>query len=168
MLNIKNLVEILGDKAYEIGTLAYVKTIQPYLNKTSDKFKAKEYMIRSDLTKRNFTKRQQNIILLILNYSYSFGKEYAVFPKLQDFELCGVGRAKVRTELDKLVEMKVVQWDMDSNEFSISSPLEWEAPFHSGYRDIRTQEIFLINLRHKGIGWDKLVINLAKLTDKNK
>lgn len=116
-------------------------------------------MVRSDITKRNFTKRQQNILMFICNYSFTFGKESAIIPQLQDFEVCGISKTKVREELEKLLEMNVIKWDRESNRFSVIDPNDWSAPFHSGYKDMRTQEIFIVNSRDAGISLSKIIKN---------
>jgi hypothetical protein len=133
----------------------------------SPEFVGKELLIRSEILKRDFTKRQVNIVFMIFTFSFAYGKENALIPKLADFELCGVSKTLIKKELEKLEEIKVLTWDRDTNEFEINSPLIWEAPYHYGYSDIRSQELFLLNLKHANIDIDEIV-NAIKEEDLNR
>jgi hypothetical protein len=151
----------LGTKAYEIGTIGFVKNRKK--KHIPDKIVALEMMVRSEITKRNFTKRQQNILMFICNYSLTFGKRSAVIPQIQDFEVCGISKTKAREEIDKLVDMNVIDWNMDENRFSIKKPFEWNVPFHSGYRDMRTQELFFINFKDAKMSIEDLAEDVREL-----
>lgn len=111
-----------------------------------------ELLIRTEVLKHDFTKRQMNIISMIFQLSYYLGKSKAIIPKMMDFELCGISKIKVRSELQKLVEMKVVLWDEEENSFSINDPREWiGAKYHSGYNDNRAKDLFILNMKDMGI-----------------
>jgi Bacteriophage replication protein O len=113
---------------------------------------AMETLIRAEYAKRDFTKRQLKIIAMIFGLSYPFGKEWAVIPKMRDFELCGISKIKIRKELEVLIEMGVVEWKPEEHMFKITDPRNWTgAPYHSGYNDDRSRELFLINLKHADI-----------------
>lgn len=111
----------------------------------------KELMIRGEVLKRDFTKRQMNIISLIFSFSYYLGKERAVIPKMQDFELAGVSKVKIRNELLQLVEMDIIDWNEEDNTFAIKDIRGWKAKYHSGYNDERSTELFKLNLKDAGI-----------------
>lgn len=55
----------------------------------------------------NFSKRQRNILDLIIRMSYGCGKKSAVF-KYVDFELVGVYKADIKRELDYLSSVRVI------------------------------------------------------------
>lgn len=112
--------------------------------------KVKEILIRTETQKRDFTKRQLNILSTIIALSFNFGKETAVL-KPTDFSLTGVPAKKIAEELNKLISLKVIEWNKDFNEFKVTEPMTWEAPYHSHYDDKRSQELFFINLRHAGV-----------------
>ncbi|MFL6479342.1 MAG: replication protein [Bacillales bacterium] len=116
----------------------------------------KEVLIRTEILKRDFSKRQLSILSLIMTFSYFYGKDSAIIPKLKDFSLAGVSQTKITGELTKLVDMGVITWNRgkDTNEFAINDPTEWRTPYHSTYDDIRSRELFFLNLRHAGIPFD--------------
>jgi hypothetical protein len=134
---------------------------QTIFAEVSDKFRkpdilAKEALIRAELLKRDFTKRQLVILSFIGTFSYLYGKETAIVPKLKDFSIAGISPTKITDELTKLVEMGIITWERgkDTNEFAINDPREWQASYHSTYNDIRSRELFALNLKHAGVSPD--------------
>jgi hypothetical protein len=125
----------------------------------------KELLVRADFLKRDFTKRQLNILLFIWTFSFSYGKESALIPQLQDFELCGVSKTKVRKELNHLVDMNVIRWEEDggSNRFFINTPSEWNAVYHNNYSDMRSHELFTLNIIDSGWDVSKIFSKIEKL-----
>jgi hypothetical protein len=111
----------------------------------------KELLIRCEIIRRDLTKRQMNIITLIFTFSHYLGKERAVIPKMRDFEICGVSKIKARSELTKLVELNVLDWNEEENSFAIKDTKEWKAKYNSGYNDDRAWELFVLNLRDAGV-----------------
>jgi len=128
----------------------YKGVIDEYYKNRDTDVVMKEMLIRADFLKRDFTKRQLNILLFIQTFSFAYGKETALIPQLSDFELCGVSKTKVREELDKLVEMNVIE--NDGNNFKIKTPSEWRANYHKNYDDTRSKELFYLNVIDAG--WD--------------
>jgi hypothetical protein len=125
----------------------------------------KELLIKSDIQKRDFTKRQLNILSLIITFSYNYGKETAIL-KPTDFSLCGIPSKKIIGEINKLIELNVIKWDKDFNEFSIVEPRFWDnVPFHDHFDEKRSIELFLLNLRHAGIDVTEIIQELNKLED---
>jgi hypothetical protein len=116
----------------------------------------KEQLIRVEILKRDFTKRQMNILGFILVLSMAYGKEWAVIPRMKDFELAGISSIKIRSEIDQLVEKGVIKWNQEENLFSITNPREWTTKHHSGYSDSRIREVFIVNLKHSGVDFEKL------------
>jgi len=60
----------------------------------------------------NFTKRQLNIILLVIRLTYGCGRKYAVLRK-SDFEVAGIDKSDIKRELDLLVRSGVLIIDGD-------------------------------------------------------
>ena len=60
------------------------------------------------ILQRDFTKRQMNILCLILRLSVGTGKETANIPKKRMFELVGVDEHTANKELDWLARAKVI------------------------------------------------------------
>jgi hypothetical protein len=129
---------------------------------TNIEISAMETLIRAEYAKRDFTKRQLKIIAMIFSLSYPFGKDWAVIPKMRDFELAGISKIKIRKELDQLIDMGVVEWKPEENLFKITDPRKWTgAEYHSGYNDDRSRELFMINLKH-------LDIDITPILEKSK
>ncbi|MDY7043627.1 replication protein [Virgibacillus sp. M23] len=139
------------DQLYEQTIEKYIDYLTSHQRKLDKSLVFNSVMINTELLKRDFTKRQRSILVFIYNLSLSIGKERAIIPKLQDFELCGISKTKIKDELDKLIELNVISWDKDSNYFQIINPREWKAPYHQGYNDARSQALFLLNLDDAGI-----------------
>ena len=122
----------------------------------------KSFMIRGELLKRDFTKRQMTIIMFIFTFSYLYGKEFALIPKLQDFEICGISKTKIKSELRKLEEMNVVIWYQEENLFGINNPFEWETSYNAGFNDVRGKELFMLNLAHAGVDVSHIIEKIKR------
>lgn len=107
----------------------------------------RELMVRAEVLRRDFTKRQLNIISMILTFSYYAGKEKAIIPKMQDFEIAGISKIKIRNELIQLVEMNVIEWNEEENTFTFRDIRDWEVKYHSGYNHDRAIELFDLNVK---------------------
>lgn len=68
----------------------------------------------------NFSKRQAKIIAFISFLARQNNEGIAYIPKLSYFRNCGVGRNHIGRELDKLVKMKVINWNKDKMLFQIN------------------------------------------------
>lgn len=123
----------------------------------------KEMLIRAEIMKRDFTKRQLNILTIIYTYSFAYGKEEALIPKIMDFSLSGVGINKVKYELQALEEMDVIDWNRDKNLYRIKETIYWKVPYSSLYNDERTKELFFLNLKHAGVNVEPILEKLNKM-----
>jgi hypothetical protein len=110
-----------------------------------------QMLIHGEMLKRDFTKRQMNIICAILTLSYLLGKETAIVPKMRDWEIVGISKVKIRQELTQLVKMDVLHWEEEGNVFRIKDIREWKAKYHNGYNDERANELFALNIKDSGI-----------------
>ncbi|MEK8132928.1 replication protein [Paenibacillus filicis] len=75
--------------------------------------------IWDEIIRRDFTKRQKDILQFIIRLSYGCGRKSAFIAKLKDFSMCGVGKTNISKELIQLEINKVITWDRSGNEFSI-------------------------------------------------
>lgn len=125
-------------------------------------FTIKELLVRAEFLKRDFTKRQLKILSMIFTLSFQYGKEWALIPKMKDFELAGISKIKIRSEIDQLIDMKVIKWNQAENLFCITNPIEWTAPYHSGYSDERSRELFFLNLKHANIDVEEISKSLGE------
>lgn len=130
-------------------------------NKTME-FTIKEVLIRAEFLKRDFTKRQLKILSMIFTFSFQYGKDWALIPKMKDFELAGVSKIKIRNEINQLVELNVLEWNQEEGLFRIKDPREWNAPYHNGYSDDRSRELFFLNLKHAQIDVESILKSLGQ------
>lgn len=126
---------------------------------------AKELLIRAEILKHDFTKRQMIILMFIITFSFNYGKEWAYIPKLQDFEIAGISKRKIKNEIDKLLEMNVIEWNKEENLFRLQEPRFWDAPYNYGYNDDRSRELFLLNLQHAGFDVSPIIQRLKNMEE---
>jgi hypothetical protein len=81
---------------------------------------------------------------------------------LNDFYIAGISPTKVKSELEKLVEMQVIHWDQKENTFHIKDTREWIVPLNVGYNDARAIDLYFKNLDHAGLDVSKLIEKLKK------
>jgi hypothetical protein len=124
---------------------------------TDKTFFLRELYIHSEIMKYDFTKRQRAILTFIIGLSYNFGKNTCVIPLLRDFETCGVQAHKASNELQNLVEIDIISWEKETNEFGIKDPRFWKAKKNYGYKRERARELFLLNLKHAGIDANSII-----------
>lgn len=103
--------------------------------------------IWNEIIRRDFSKRQKDIILFIWRLSYGCQKKSAIIPKLKDFELCGIGAQNIRKELDYLVSCKVISWDKLETIFSVNKDYDkWQISPVRGWDEDRFRELISGNL----------------------
>lgn len=103
--------------------------------------------IWNEMIRRKLTLRQKNILDLILRLSWGCGQKSAVIPQMKDFELCGVRREHVTLEINQLVEMKVIIWDKNRNEYSFNKDYDqWQVTPVSGWSMDRFNDLLSMNL----------------------
>lgn len=125
----------------------------------------KELLIRGDILKHDFTKRQLNIIMFIITFSFNYGKEYAYIPMLKDFSVAGISFKKIRHELDKLLLMNVIEVDDEWKTYRIKEPRFWNCPYNKSYDDNRSRELFMLNLEHAGIDVSPIIQKLREMEE---
>ncbi|MGZ7119965.1 MAG: replication protein [Methanobacterium sp.] len=148
---------------YEQTVSAYKELFLDIRDLTDIDITIKGFLIRSEIFRHDFTKRQILILLFIVTYSYLYGKEWALIPKLRDFELCGIGRTHIKKELVKLQGLNVLKWNQEENLYGVKDPRVWGVPYNASYNDDRNKEIISINLNHAGIDIESLREKIKKL-----
>ncbi|WP_134705144.1 replication protein [Ammoniphilus sp. YIM 78166] len=104
--------------------------------------------IWDEVIRRDFSKRQTAILNLILRLSYGCQSKYAYIPQLKDFELCGVGRTHIRTELVFLEQCKVIFWNKEEMTFTFNKDYEvWQVSPVKGWNEEEFKSLI-----HKNIG----------------
>lgn len=108
--------------------------------------------IWNEIIRRDFSKRQKDIILFIWRLSYGCGKKTALVPLLKDFELCGIGYQNIRKEIDHLSNCKVVSWDKNRNIFSVNKDYDqWQISPVKGWDEKKFKDLISKNLDEKKI-----------------
>jgi hypothetical protein len=118
----------------------------------------KESVVRAEMFKYDFTKRQMIIIMFIITFSYNCWKDEAYIPKLKDFSIAGISPTKIKQELDRLVDMNVIEWNRKENTFRIKDTRLWDVPYNSGYNDNAAIDLYFKNLEHSGLDISKLIL----------
>jgi hypothetical protein len=102
--------------------------------------------------------------MFVITFSFNYGKEWAYIPKLADFEIAGISKKHIRNELDKLIEMNVIVENKEDSLYAVNEPRLWiNTPYNYGYNDIRSQELFLLNLDHAGIDVSPIIQKLKRI-----
>lgn len=122
----------------------------------------KELLIRAEMFKYDFTKRQMIIVMFIITFSFNIGKEVAYIPRLNDFYIAGISPTKIKQELIGLTKMNVIDWNQKENTFRIKDSREWLVPLNIGYNDPRAIDLYFKNLEHAGVDVVKLIEKLKK------
>lgn len=103
--------------------------------------------IWDEIIRRDFTKRQKDILLLILRLSYGCNKKTAHIPQMVDFSLCGVTKNNIKSELVYLTGMKVIEWDQDAMIFSFNKNYTfWQASPVRFWDEEKFKDLLRINL----------------------
>jgi hypothetical protein len=103
--------------------------------------------IWDEVIRRNFTKRQKDILQFIWRLSYGCRKKKAIIPMLKDFALCGVGPNHIKDELNYLVMCKVLIWHKDSNEYEIDKHYDqWQVSPVRHWDEERFQKLIYENV----------------------
>lgn len=152
-------------ETYERTVTVYKELLKDFMcdSKKDIDLVTKEWLVRTEILKHDFTKRQLVILSFIITLSFMFGKENALIPKLQDFEIAGISKKKIKEEISKLEAMNVIKWNSDDNTFTILEPRLWNAPYNAGYNDNRSRELFLLNLKHAGVDIDPIIEKLKQM-----
>lgn len=121
--------------------------------------------IYEEIMSRDFSKRQRNILDLILRLSWGCGKRYAIIPRIKDFEVAGIHRTHVRKELEYLEKCRVIVWNRELNLFALNKDYDtWAISYSKTADDQGLSELIHLNIADKqqGESYDELVDNLLK------
>lgn len=106
--------------------------------------------IIDEVIRRDFSKRQKDILHLIWRLSYGCNKKSATIPKLKYFALCGVTKQNVKKELDHLVTCRVIDWEESTNKFTFNKNHdEWIVTPGKGWNSEEFKELVAINIKEK-------------------
>ncbi|MGF6358048.1 hypothetical protein ABIE27_006013 [Paenibacillus sp. 4624] len=103
--------------------------------------------IWDEVIRRDFTKRQKDILFFVWRLSFGCNRKTALIPQLRDFELCGVGKTNITKELKLLEECKVITWNRSNNKFSFNEDFEiWKVTLVKRWDDDRFKGLIRLNL----------------------
>lgn len=106
--------------------------------------------IWDEVIRRDFTKRQKDILFFIWRLSYGCQKRAAYIPQMKQFELCGVARTKVKDELLYLQKCRVLIWDQNNKLFEINKDYEnWYISLVKTWDEQEFEELISMNLSQK-------------------
>lgn len=104
--------------------------------------------IWDEIIRRNFTKRQLDILLLILRLSYGCNRKVALIPKQKDFYLCGIGENHIKDEIKFLIQCKVLNKGIEKGEYLFNKNYEqWQITPVLKWDTERFKELIHINLK---------------------
>ncbi|WP_198023117.1 replication protein [Paenibacillus zanthoxyli] len=101
--------------------------------------------IWDEVIRRDFTKRQKDVLMFLWRLSYGCNQTVAVVPRQKDFALCGVGENKAGDELKHLAACKVIF--RNGNEYRFNEDFEfWQISPVKGWDDERFKELIHLNI----------------------
>ncbi|SES16755.1 phage replication protein O [Gracilibacillus ureilyticus] len=104
----------------------------------------------NELLRRNFSKRQLNIISFIWRLSYGTGQSDCVIPTLKMFELAGLHKQDVRKELKFLTECAVLNWDEEMMVFAINKDYhKWQITPQTKWDGDQFDQLIHINIKRR-------------------
>lgn len=136
---------------------AYEETMVEVYRAIPDDYVVKYNVVIVEMMKRNLTKRQTNIVSLILSLSFKMGKDDAIINRLQYFEGAGVSKTKIRSELDKLVGNKVLHWNKEEHRFSVRDVFDWNIPINDCYKVRFVHQSYLDNLNDANFDTSRII-----------
>ena len=108
--------------------------------------------IWDEIIRRDFSKRQKDILLFILRLSYGCNKKTALIPKLKYFVLCGIGPTHIKKELTDLQKRNVIDWDRETMVFSFQKDYErWNLSSVRDWDKAQFNELLAVNLKPKNL-----------------
>ncbi|MDP5277230.1 replication protein [Chengkuizengella axinellae] len=103
--------------------------------------------IWDEIIRRNFSKRQKDILNLVWRLSYGCRRKKALIPLQKDFTICGVPQQHVKNELKYLESCKVLLWDQEKSEYEINKNYElWQVSPVTSWDSDRFHELIHLNI----------------------
>lgn len=88
-----------------------------------------------EILKRDFSKRQLNIVLFVLRLSLGCGRDTCQL-RMIDFEQAGVSKTDIKLELTGLEQAKVIIWNKENSVFAINTSFNtWTIPYNNANRE---------------------------------
>lgn len=114
--------------------------------------------IWDEVIRRDFSKRQKDILFFIWRLSYGCRKTNAYIPKLVYFELAGIRKNHIKSELLFLEECKVIHWNKEERTFAVNKDYEqWQMAPVRGWIEHKFDEILALNIEKSSQNGNKKV-----------
>lgn len=108
------------------------------------------YDLFEQLFIRNFSIQQLRMLLLLVRFSYGFGKKVAKIKPQRLFELAYIYRCDIKEELKYLRQNKVIVCNFEYGEISINKNYdEWKIPYHKLFNEDDFVKLKRINFEAK-------------------
>lgn len=117
--------------------------------------------IWDEVIRRDFSKRQKDILFFIWRLSYGCDQSVAIIPKQKDFALCGVGAGHIGVEL-KLLETCLVISRAGTEYCFNEDYSSWQVTPNRGWDIDRFEELVLMNRNGKTKGVKKVTETVTK------
>ena len=99
---------------------------------------------------RDFSVLQLKMLLLIVRFSYGFGKKVAKIKPQRLFELAYIYRCDIKEELKFLKQNKVIKYNLELGEIQLNKNFdEWKIPYHKLFNEDDLIRLKKINLDAK-------------------
>lgn len=117
--------------------------------------------IWDEVIRRDFSKRQKDILFFIWRLSYGCDQSVAIIPKQKDFALCGVGAGHIGVELKLLETCQVIS--RAGTEYCFNEDhSSWQVTPNRGWDIDRFEELVLMNRNGKTKGIKKVTETVTK------
>src|SRR5699024_412634 len=105
-----------------------------------------------EILRRNFSKRQQNLVLFIWRLSYGTGQKDCEVNQFNLFELAGIYRSDIRKELNYLRECAVLNWTEKDMVFSINKNYKlWQITPNKNWDSEKFNSLIHLNINRKKV-----------------
>lgn len=107
----------------------------------------------NEFMRHDFSKRQRNILDLILRLSFGVNKKTAHIPKQSYFSAVGIDKSDIKKELKYLVNTRVIFWDEEDMIFSLNKDYDqWKISPSKKFDDDLFKQLIHINLSNSNVG----------------
>lgn len=106
----------------------------------------------NEILRRDFSKRQQNLILFLWRLSYGTGQKDCIIDKFNTLELTGMYKQDVKKELKYLRECAVLNWNENDMVFSINKNYKlWQVSPNKNWDSEKFKELIHQNISRKKV-----------------
>lgn len=106
-----------------------------------------------EILRRDFSKRQQKLILFIWRLSYGTGQKDCEIKRFNQFEIVGLNKSDIKKEITYLRICKVLEWDESNMVFAINKNYKiWQVNPVKSWDEGGFKDLIHDNLSRKKVG----------------